>query len=168
MCFFLSRLSGSAAVKSRNVHLSLVDQHTQLRRRGVVQLFGQAHPRRLLASPYAGRSPPRLPAVGSRPAAGEQLSLPLDFNPTGLVQQLETVSQFQTPAAAAAAAEASADGHQVNTFPIPNFALRKSAKQPISRLQTSIKHFVFEWYCDCTAKENHSPIITLVTFNSAQ
>lgn len=83
------RLSGSAAIKARNVHLSLVDGHVHLSARGVVQLFTQPHPRKLLPSPYVGRSPPRLPP------AEEHLSLPLDFNPVGLLRQLETVSQFQ-------------------------------------------------------------------------
>lgn len=86
-CFFF-RLSGTAAVKAKNVHLSLVDGHVHLTTRGVVQLFTQPHPRKLLPSPYVGRSPPRLPP------AEEQISLPLDFNPVGLLRQLETVSQF--------------------------------------------------------------------------
>ncbi|XP_046448529.1 WD repeat-containing protein 81-like isoform X2 [Daphnia pulex] len=82
------RLSGSAAIKAKNVHLSLVDGHVDLSSRGVVQLFSQPHPRKLLPSPYVGRSPPRLPP------AEEQLSLPLDYNPVGLLRQLETVSHF--------------------------------------------------------------------------
>lgn len=81
-------MSGTAAVKAKNVHLSLVDGHAHLSTRGVVQLFTQPHPRKLLPSPYFGRSPPRLPP------AEEQLTLPLDFNPVGLLRQLETVNQF--------------------------------------------------------------------------
>lgn len=86
---FKIRLSGSAAVKAKNVHLSLVDGHAHLSTRGVVQLFTQPHPRKLLPSPYVGRSPPRLPP------AEEHFSLPLDFNPVGLLRQFETVRQFQ-------------------------------------------------------------------------
>ena len=90
---FFFRLSGTAAVKAKNVHLSLIDQHTHLSGRGIVQLFTQPHPRRLLPSPYSGRSPPRLPTIGrSHPV--EELTLPLDYNPTGLMRQLETVNQF--------------------------------------------------------------------------
>ena len=85
------RLSGSAAIKAKNVHLSLVDGHFDLSTRGVVQLFNQPHPRKLLPSPYVGRSPPRLPP------AEEHLSLPLDYNPVGLLRQLETVSHFYGP-----------------------------------------------------------------------
>lgn len=91
--FFFNRLSGSAAIKAKNVHLSLVDGHLDLSSRGVVQLFSQPHPRKLLPSPYVGRSPPRLPP------AEEQLSLPLDYNPVGLLRQLETVSHFYGPTA---------------------------------------------------------------------
>ncbi|KZS10887.1 Uncharacterized protein APZ42_024536 [Daphnia magna] len=85
------RLSGSAAVKAKNVHLSLVDGHVNLSTRGVIQLFSQPHPRKLLPSPYVGRSPPRLPP------AEEQLCLPLDYNPVGLLRQLETLSHFHGP-----------------------------------------------------------------------
>lgn len=86
-------MSGSTAVKSKNVHLSLVDQHIHLSGRGIVQLFSQPHPRRLLPSPYVGRSPPRLPPAGRSPTE-EQLPLPLDYNPVGLLRQMETVSHF--------------------------------------------------------------------------
>lgn len=75
-------------MKAKNVHLSLVDGHLHLTRRGVVQLFTQPHPRRVLPSPYIGRSPPRLPP------ADDHLTLPLDYNPIGLLRQLETVSTF--------------------------------------------------------------------------
>lgn len=81
-------MSGSAAIKAKNVHLSLADGHIDLSTRGVVQLFSQPHPRKLLPSPYVGRSPPRLPP------AEEHLSLPLDYNPVGLLRQLETVNHF--------------------------------------------------------------------------
>ena len=89
----LIRLSGSAAVKAKNVHLSLVDQHSHLCGRGIVQLFTHLHPRRLLPSPYTGRTPPRLPVVGCSQAE-EQLSLPLDYSPVGLLRQVETFSHF--------------------------------------------------------------------------
>ncbi|KAG7171126.1 WD repeat-containing protein 81-like, partial [Homarus americanus] len=56
-CF---RLSGGASVKAKNVCLQLVDAHTTLSSGGVVQLFTTPHPPRLTASPYLGRSPPKL------------------------------------------------------------------------------------------------------------
>lgn len=58
-----------------------------------MQLFCQPHPKRLLPSPYAGRSPPRLPPVQCLDV-DNQLPLPLDYNPVGLLHQLETVSQL--------------------------------------------------------------------------
>jgi WD repeat-containing protein 81 len=57
------RLSGSAAVKSKNVCLQLCDNHTYLSSSGIVQLFTQPHPQRLLPSPYFSRIPPIMPRL---------------------------------------------------------------------------------------------------------
>lgn len=57
---FGHKLSGGASVKAKNVCLQLVDHHTFLVSGGVVQLFTTPHPPRLTASPYLGRSPPKL------------------------------------------------------------------------------------------------------------
>jgi len=54
------RLSGFAAIKSKNVCLQLVDNHTDLTNSGVVQLFTQPHPQKIIPSPYWGKIPPRL------------------------------------------------------------------------------------------------------------
>lgn len=61
--FCIFRLSGSAAVKSKNVCLQLCDNHTYLSSSGVVQLFTQPHPQRLLLSPYFSRIPPTMPKL---------------------------------------------------------------------------------------------------------
>lgn len=60
MPFLCDRLSGFAAVKSKNVCLQLVDNHTGLTNSGVVQLFTQPHPQKIIPSPYWGKVPPRL------------------------------------------------------------------------------------------------------------
>ena len=39
-------LEGAAAKKQKNVHLSLVDGHRDLRNFGIVQLFTEPHPKR--------------------------------------------------------------------------------------------------------------------------
>ncbi|XP_017887166.1 WD repeat-containing protein 81 [Ceratina calcarata] len=54
------KLSGSAAVKSKNVCLQLVDNHTSLTNSGIVQLFTQPHPQKIIPSPYWCKIPPRL------------------------------------------------------------------------------------------------------------
>ncbi|XP_053982258.1 WD repeat-containing protein 81 isoform X2 [Hylaeus volcanicus] len=54
------KLSGSAAVKSKNVCLHLVDNHTSLTNSGVVQLFTHPHPQKIIPSPYWCKIPPRL------------------------------------------------------------------------------------------------------------
>lgn len=54
------RLSGSAAVKSKNVCLHLVDSHTTLTTTGVVQLFTYPHPQKQTFIPFFEKVPPKL------------------------------------------------------------------------------------------------------------
>ncbi|XP_014261643.1 WD repeat-containing protein 81 isoform X1 [Cimex lectularius] len=54
------KLSGQAAIRSKNVCLQLVDGHKDLTGFGIVQLFSYPHPHRLMASPYWGKTPPRI------------------------------------------------------------------------------------------------------------
>lgn len=60
-----NRLSGSAAIKSKNVCLQLVDNHTDLTNSGVVQLFIQPHPQKIVPSPYWSKVAPRLRSMSS-------------------------------------------------------------------------------------------------------
>jgi WD repeat-containing protein 81 len=58
------KLSGSSAIRAKNVCLPLVDNHEDLRVSGVVQLFAQPHPARKIGSPWWSRlAPPRLDLV---------------------------------------------------------------------------------------------------------
>ncbi|XP_023248259.1 WD repeat-containing protein 81 [Copidosoma floridanum] len=59
------KLSGSAAVKSKNVCLHLVDNHTNLSNSGVVQLFTSPHPQKIVQSPYWNKVPPRLRSLSA-------------------------------------------------------------------------------------------------------
>jgi len=53
------KLQGDAAVKAKNIHLSLVDGHTTIYNHGIVQLFNTPHPKKILfnPAPYAIEQP---------------------------------------------------------------------------------------------------------------
>ncbi|XP_050432817.1 WD repeat-containing protein 81 [Adelges cooleyi] len=116
------KLSGSAAVKSKNVCLQLCDNHTNLSSSGIVQLFTQPHPQRLLPSPYFSRIPPVMPKMKPPPFTETQqensavdnddksthgftkyldfskmpLCLPPDYNPAMPLIALDTLNSFLT------------------------------------------------------------------------
>ena len=46
------KLSGSSAIRAKNVCLNLVDNHTDLRDGGVIQLFNNPHPSKMSQNPY--------------------------------------------------------------------------------------------------------------------
>ncbi|XP_043283452.1 WD repeat-containing protein 81 [Venturia canescens] len=74
------KLSGIAAIKSKNVCLQLVDNHTSLTSSGVVQLFTQPHPQKIVPSLYWSKMPPRLrnsasnPKIARSERSGEKIS----------------------------------------------------------------------------------------------
>uniref|UniRef100_UPI00398F874B WD repeat-containing protein 81 n=1 Tax=Pristiophorus japonicus TaxID=55135 RepID=UPI00398F874B len=68
---FGCKLTGKEAVKAKNVCLQLVDGHTHLTSYGVVQLFDQPHPQRLVGE---GGHPPEAPAVARETAERRSLS----------------------------------------------------------------------------------------------
>ncbi|CAH1187105.1 unnamed protein product, partial [Phyllotreta striolata] len=54
------RLTGNPAVRSRNICLNLVDDHENLTKSGLVQLFTQPHPPKAVDSPYFSKIPPKV------------------------------------------------------------------------------------------------------------
>lgn len=67
---FGCKLSGKAAIKSKNVCLTMVDQHKNLCQRGIVQLFTQPHPAKRTNSIWFSKTAPRMqnlwPTTNSR------------------------------------------------------------------------------------------------------
>lgn len=54
------RLTGNAAVKSKNVCLHLADDHTYLTKSGLVQLFSYPHPPKSINSLFWAKIPPKV------------------------------------------------------------------------------------------------------------
>ncbi|XP_077992246.1 WD repeat-containing protein 81-like [Glandiceps talaboti] len=63
------KLSGSAAVKAKNVCLQLVDQHTKPTTHGVLQLFDKPHPIKITTSKFTAKEAPQISRVNSNVSA---------------------------------------------------------------------------------------------------
>ena len=112
------KLSGSAAIRNKNVSLSISDSHTDLRRHGVLQLFSLPHPVKVNKSKMAGIP---LSCLQSQISEGNddyveseddegnneskhnqsgdsqtKIVLPDDFDPMAELMKLEAVHSFQT------------------------------------------------------------------------
>lgn len=87
------KLSGSAAIKSKNVCLQLVDSHTSLRNTGVVQIFTQPHPQRLGFSPFWGLTAPKLQPLRKERKKTSELSSEDEGHSSGFEEDDQVTSQ---------------------------------------------------------------------------
>lgn len=60
MKYIFSRLTGYAAIRAKNVCLHLVDDHENLTKSGLIQLFLYPHPPKAVHSPFMGKNPPKI------------------------------------------------------------------------------------------------------------
>ena len=93
------RLSGAAAVRARNVHLGLVDGHTDPRAGGAVQLFTSPHPPRAVARVAGPQEVEEEQGEGEGEEEGAAkldgpILLPGDWNPVQGLQDLEALAGF--------------------------------------------------------------------------
>ena len=117
------KLSGGSAIRAKNVCLVTVDNHSDLRRHGVVQLFSHPHPVKssVRSSQYWLKTAPRVELLGNRDDQSDdsdvdecfefekettttsekkkveqqkELLLPKDFDPLAKINELEGLNSF--------------------------------------------------------------------------
>ncbi|QQP56549.1 Putative LOC100169061, partial [Caligus rogercresseyi] len=111
------KLTGSAAVRAKNVCLHLADEHTDLRDNGVMQLFNSPHPARGSRKTYFSYSPPPIESLPLRSSSNlsnggsesidenistKKITLPSEYDPLAALSEVESNFAFLTKSYATA------------------------------------------------------------------
>lgn len=111
------KLTGSSAVRAKNVCLDLVEEHKELRGQGVVQLFINPHPSKTASNPFWNRKAPRIDVFLNSKARedvpdfrissskssmheyvenSETIFLPQEFDPLLRLKEVEALISFSS------------------------------------------------------------------------
>ncbi|XP_059094750.1 WD repeat-containing protein 81-like [Tigriopus californicus] len=111
------KLTGSSAIRAKNVCLDLVEGHRELRGQGVVQLFTNPHPSKATSNPFWNRKAPRIDVflnsktpedvpdfrISSSKSSmqeyvenSETIFLPQEFDPLLRLKEVEALMSFSS------------------------------------------------------------------------
>ncbi|XP_061395827.1 WD repeat-containing protein 81-like, partial [Musca vetustissima] len=151
------KLSGKAAIKSKNVCLPMVDQHKTLCKRGIVQLFTHPHPAKRTISPWFVKQAPRIqnllagqPKVSGKHKSSRKLNKSLD----NLSKSTESL-----------------DGQGDNSSHNPKVSPRLTLKLPEDNISTSSTSSSSNFYKTTNFIElpkDYNPILLLQSLESSQ
>ncbi|PIK61476.1 putative WD repeat-containing protein 81 [Apostichopus japonicus] len=145
------KLSGSAAKKSMNVFLPVMDNHTIPVGHGIVQLFHSPHPKKLTPSPYMATDAPNIPRTKLKAPVGVGDAKRTTVHDEFVVSTADIASDVLVTSEAAAPSSSSTQADQIPPYqsdasePIPSFdvsvesvesSMEKGETSAINRLST--------------------------------
>lgn len=127
---FRYKLTGNAAIKAKNVHLSLADNHQTLRKHGMVQLFTEPHPPKLYQTAWTSKTPPR---IYSQTETRRRMTRSTDDLSNKYLLEMEMLRQNQLDTVAPLLAQKrSTSKNRTNSPNIPDEALAANIERSTS------------------------------------